>query len=49
MPRCAQNSSISPSRPSVSRNAIIRSESSFTRTGGQSFSGSSSASIAGIQ
>ena len=35
--------------PCVSRKASSRSPSSFTRTGGQSFSGSSSASSAGIQ
>ena len=48
-PRCAQNSSISPRRSELSRKAISRSESSFTRTGGQSGSGSSSASSAGSQ
>src|ERR687887_438627 len=42
-PRCAQNSSIRPYRPSLSRNAIRRSERILTRIGGQSFSGSSSA------
>src|SRR5215213_8408448 len=48
-PRWAQNSSISPYRPSLSRNAIRRSDRIFTRTGGQSFSGSSSESSAGKQ
>jgi len=33
----------------LSRNASSRSDNSFTRTGGQSFSGSSSASSAGSQ
>jgi hypothetical protein len=48
-PRCAQNSSSSPYRPSESRTATIRSDNSLTRTGGQPSSGSSSASRAGIQ
>ena len=48
-PRCAQNSSIRPSRPCVSRNAINSSPSSLTRTGGQSGAGSSHACSAGSQ
>ena len=48
-PRCGQNSSISPYSPFVVRKAIRRSERIFTRTGGASFSGSSSASSAGSQ
>ena len=48
-PRWAQNSSMRPYRPSESRNASRRSDSSWTRTGAQSFSGSSSANSAGIQ
>src|SRR6185312_3548035 len=48
-PRWAQNSSISPYSPSEVRKAIRRSERIFTRTGGQSFSGSSSARSAGTQ
>src|SRR5205814_8802015 len=48
-PRWAQNSSIRPSRPSVSRKATSFSPRSFTRTGGQSRSGSSQSSSAGIQ
>src|SRR4051794_37315850 len=48
-PRCGQNSSISPYSPTLLRNAISRSERIFTRTGGPSFSGSSSLRSAGIQ
>jgi hypothetical protein len=48
-PRWAQNSSINPYRPSLSRKAISRSERTLTRTGGQSSSGSSSAWRAGSQ
>ena len=48
-PRWAQNSSITPTRPCVSRKASSRSESSFTRTGGQSGSGTSADNSAGIQ
>ena len=48
-PRWAQNSSMRPYRPSLSRKASSRSPSSLMRTWGQSSSGSSSASSAGIQ
>ena len=43
------DSSVSAYRPWVSRQATKRSERSFTRTGGHSFSGSSPARRAGIQ
>ena len=48
-PRCAQNSPMSPYRPSLSRNAISSSESSVTRTGAESFCARSAARSAGIQ
>src|SRR5207249_12308020 len=48
-PRWAQNSSMTPMRPSLSRNATSLSPSNFTRTGGQSRSGNSQSSKAGIQ
>src|SRR5579863_8221923 len=47
--RCGQNSSISPTRPFVSRNASKSSPNSRTRTGGQSRSGTSLGSSAGNQ
>ncbi len=48
-PRCAQNSSITPMRPSLSRNATSFSPMICTRTGGQSRSAISQACSAGIQ
>src|SRR6266851_7954147 len=47
--RCGQRSSRSPMRPRLSRKATSSSPSSFTRTGGQSGSGSSHPSSAGSQ
>ena len=48
-PRCAQNSSIRPILPEVSRNASRRSDRILMRTGGQSGSGSSTEVRIGCQ